>query len=87
MSILKKQKFELDKLEVEIEGQRSTELPRPYEKIHLTFQATGKNLEKQKVEQAIDLSMEKYCGVHGTVAPGVKKGITFNVELKEPQSK
>jgi uncharacterized OsmC-like protein len=49
----------------------------------MTFVASGKQLDSNKVEQAVQLSTEKYCGVHATLVPGVAKGITWNVEIKD----
>jgi len=42
-------------------------------------QATGQGLNQTTVEKAVALSVEKYCGVHATLAPQVK--ITWAVEI------
>lgn len=81
VSILKKQRVDLQDLYVEVEGQRGEEYPRPYEKISMHFVATGHNLDASKVERAITLSTEKYCGVHATLR-GVAQ-ITWDLEIRE----
>ena len=52
----------------------------------MTFIATGKGLDRSKVENAVILSTEKYCGVHAALLPGIKNGITFGVEIKETEN-
>jgi len=42
-------------------------------------QAKGQGLDQTAVEKAVALSVEKYCGVHATLAPQVK--ITWAVEI------
>lgn len=81
VSILKKQRVELTDLVVDVNGERGEEYPRPYEKIHMHFVATGHNLDSSKVERAITLSTEKYCGVHATLR-GVAQ-ITWDYEIRE----
>lgn len=63
MSILKKMKVELDDLNIEVEADNTEEHPKVYENIHLTFRFKGKDLPKNKIERAVSLSQEKYCGV------------------------
>ena len=67
IEILKKQKQPLEDLHVTVEGERDkNEVPSLFKKIHLHFSLKG-NLEKEKVERAINLSMEKYCSVVKTL--------------------
>ncbi len=81
VSILQKQRQPLEDIEIEIDGQRATELPRPWETIHLHYIVTGRGLDPKKVERAIELSVEKYCGAHATLS-GVAK-ITHDFELRD----
>ncbi len=66
--ILQKQRQRIVDLEVEVRGVRGQELPRPWETIDLHFIVVGEELDDAKVARAISLSLEKYCGVHGTLA-------------------
>jgi putative redox protein len=79
VEILRKQRQPLETFEVEVSGERGEELPRPWTKLHMHFVATG-DLEPAKVERAIALSVEKYCGVHATLA-GVAT-ITWDFEVR-----
>ncbi|MEN9306648.1 MAG: hypothetical protein RL173_580 [Fibrobacterota bacterium] len=68
--ILKKQRQELERLEVEVEGERADAVPAVFTKIHLRFVAYG-NLDAAKVQKAVELSMEKYCSVSKMLQPTV----------------
>lgn len=80
VGILQKQRQPLMDIEVTVDGQRGAELPKPWTAIHLHYIVTGVGLDAHKVERAIDLSIEKYCGVHATLA-GVAK-ITHDFEIR-----
>ena len=80
INILQKQRQPLDDVEIEIDGQRAADLPRPWETIHMHYIVTGNGLDPHKVERAIDLSVEKYCGAHATLI-GVAK-ITHDFEIR-----
>ena len=59
--ILKKARQVVEDFKISIEGQREVDaVPAPFEKIHIKYWFKG-NLKPQKVEDAIRLSMEKYC--------------------------
>ncbi len=63
VSILKKKRAEIESLELEIEAERSTEHPKVFTKINVTFIVTGEDLKESDVARAIELSTEKYCVV------------------------
>lgn len=63
VSILKKMRQPLEDLRVEVEGQRATDqVPAVFTKIHLRFVLKG-DLRADRVEEAIRLSVDKYCSV------------------------
>lgn len=63
VSILKKMKVELESFNLEAKAESSEEHPKIYTEIHLTYRFKGKNLPIDKLEKAVSLSQEKYCGV------------------------
>ncbi|HPT79295.1 MAG TPA: OsmC family protein [Candidatus Atribacteria bacterium] len=63
VSILKKMQVEPESLAIEAEAESSNEHPKVYTSIKLTFKFTGDNLPIDKLEKAVSLSQEKYCGV------------------------
>ena len=80
VDILQKQRQPLEDIRVEISGERGEEWPKPWSAIHIHYVITGAGLDPHKVERAIDLSVNKYCGAHATLA-GVAT-ITHDHELR-----
>jgi putative redox protein len=68
--IMKKQRQDLERLEVEVEGERADAIPAVFTRIHLRFKGYGP-IELKKLQQAVDLSMEKYCSVSKMLQPTV----------------
>jgi putative redox protein len=65
--ILKKQKQELKDISITVTGAREKgKVPSLYTDAHIHFKLVG-NLDKEKVEKAIVLAVEKYCSVAKTL--------------------
>ena len=80
--ILKKQKQDITDFKIEADGDRSPEegtKRSPFRKIHLTFKFTGNDLDENKINRAISLSMEKYCSA--TAQMEALATITHSVEI------
>lgn len=65
--ILAKQRQELTSLEIEVIGTNGDTYPKPYHTVEIKYRATGRNLDPEKLRQAIALSEEKYCMVSQTL--------------------
>lgn len=63
VSILKKMKVEPEAFNVIVEGDVADEHPMRYYKMKVIYQFKGKDLPLDKLEKAVKLSEEKYCGV------------------------
>lgn len=63
VSILKKMRIDLEKFSVEVQGDVTEEHPKQYYKMHVIYEFTGKNLPMDKLEKAVKMSEETYCGV------------------------
>ena len=63
ISLLKKMRAEVDHLEIDVAGELSDEHPKIYNKVSLEYRFYGKDFKKDKIEKAVQLSAEKYCGV------------------------
>lgn len=63
VSLLKKMRAEVDDLDINVKGKLTEEHPKFYHEVTLEYVFYGKNLKKDKIEKAIELSSEKYCGV------------------------
>jgi putative redox protein len=63
ISILKKMHVDIVKFNVIVDGDLTEEFPKHFYKMHVIYEFTGKNLPVDKLEKAVSLSEEKYCGV------------------------
>lgn len=82
VSILKKQRQDLQQLTIRISGEREQDKePSLWKHAHLHFFITG-NVALEKAEQAVKLSIDKYCSVAETLR---RAGcvITWEVDIEE----
>lgn len=70
ISILKKMRVEPSWFNVEVEGELTEEHPKYYHKIEVTYMFKGENLDLEKLEKAVNLSQERYCGVNELLKKG-----------------
>lgn len=67
ISILKKQKIEVEGMQIEIEAEREPDaIPSLFQKIHVVFIFKG-SIDEAKAQRAVALSMDKYCSVAKTL--------------------
>ena len=79
LSILKKQRQDIEDVRIVVDGTREEGVvPSVFKKIHLTYIITG-TAKREKVEQAIVLSMEKYCSVTAMLRGSVE--ITWSLTI------
>jgi putative redox protein len=68
VSILRKMKIEGYGLRITAEGEYTEDYPVVFRTIHLVYSFTGTGLPHERVEHAVELSQEKYCGVTAILA-------------------
>ncbi|MBK7456035.1 MAG: OsmC family protein [Anaerolineales bacterium] len=85
VEILAKKRTPLTYLEISSSGEQDQDPPWTFRKIHLHFKIKGKNLTEKAVEQAIQLSEEKYCSVAATIRPSAQITTDFEI-LPEPSN-
>lgn len=61
VSILRKGRQQVTACRTELDARRADAVPAVFEKIHLHFIVSGKELDAEKVRRAVELSAEKYC--------------------------
>ena len=66
ISILKKMRVEVKDFKVTVTGDLTEEHPKHFYKMHVVYAFTGKDLPMDKLEKAVNLSEERYCGVSAT---------------------
>ncbi len=81
VSILRKQKQEIESFDIEVEGAREPVGVEGYSLfktivVHFIFKG---NIDADKVERAVKLSMKKYCSVSKTLEPTAT--ITYKITL------
>lgn len=81
VSILKKMRVEMKNLNVIVEGELTEEHPRHYHKMHVIYEVEGDNIPMDKIEKAVQLSEEKYCGVSVVYRKALK--ITSEIRIKK----
>lgn len=72
VSMLKKMRVEYDGLNIEVEGELTEEHPKVYHTITINYIFKGKDLPLEKLEKAVSLSQERYCGVTAMLAKAAK---------------
>ncbi|PCJ31025.1 MAG: peroxiredoxin [Gammaproteobacteria bacterium] len=66
---------------VEIDSERSEEIPKVFTKINVHYVVTGKNLKEAQVKRAVELSTQKYCSA--SIMLGQTAEITHDYEIIE----
>ena len=78
VSILKKMRVSLSDFSVHVDGDLSEEHPKQFTSMHIVYEFWGKDLPLAKIEKAVKLSEESYCGVSALY----KKAIKVTHEIK-----
>jgi putative redox protein len=81
MLILRKSRQAVTDCVVELDGERATEDPKVFTRIHFHFVVTGTALAPAQVERAIKLSREKYCSATAMMAKTAE--VTTDFEIRE----
>jgi len=81
ISILQKKKQEVTNFEILLHGDRAADHPKVFTEITVEFVVTGKNLDPEAVNRAVELSETKYCSVNAMLRKTAK--IHTKVTVKE----
>ena len=63
VDVLKKMRVEFSDFEIEVEAHQTEEHPKVFTEVNITYHIKTNKENEDKVKKAIDLSLEKYCGV------------------------
>ncbi|WP_044401004.1 OsmC family protein [Lacinutrix sp. Hel_I_90] len=63
VSLAEKMRITFDDFKIEVEGQLTEEHPKTYHTVSVDYHFYGSDLDEIKINKAITLSVEKYCGV------------------------
>ena len=63
VSLLKKMRAEVDDFKMVVHGELTEEHPRYYHKVVIEYHFYGSELQEDKINKAVKLSVDQYCGV------------------------
>lgn len=78
VSILTKMRVELEGFKVWVEAEMTEEHPKHYKSMKVIYEFKGKDLPMDKIEKAVSLSEDRYCGVNEVY----KRAIEMSHEIR-----
>ena len=65
-SLMKKMRIDEDvkDFNVEVDAHMTEEHPKYFDKVHVIYNFTGKNMNEEKLTKCVSLSESRYCGVY-----------------------
>lgn len=79
--IMKKKRSDLRRFEILISGEQTEEHPKRFTRMHIEYLLYGTGIKPSAVEQAIQLSEEKYC----SASASVNAEVTSSYRIIEPE--
>lgn len=79
MSILQKRRMAISNFEVNIHADRAAEHPKVFTDITIEYIITGKGIDRESVERAIDLSENKYCAAMEMMRKSAKVNTSYRI--------
>jgi putative redox protein len=70
ISILRKSRADVTDCVTHLTASRVDEIPQVFDRIHLRFVVTGRDLDERKVARAVSLSADKYCSASRMLEAG-----------------
>lgn len=80
VEILRKQRQDVVAIDVAVDGEQQTEAPWTFRRVALRFTVRGHGLDREQVERAVELSIERYCSVLSTIREAASLEFTTVVE-------
>jgi putative redox protein len=87
VSILRKKRVKLNDFRMEVEAEQAPEHPKVFTNIKLHYIFTGSNIRPSDVEQAIELSENKYCSVSAMLKKSVNITYDYKIIDSEDETK
>ncbi|MFC1996202.1 OsmC family protein [Chloroflexota bacterium] len=77
--ILSKKRINLERFEVSVRGKRADDYPKVYTEIEIKYLFWADELSPKAVEQAIQLSEDKYCSASAMMAKSAEIRSTYRI--------
>ena len=81
VSILKKMRVSFEGLSIEVQGELTEDHPKHYASMHVIYHFKGKDLPMDKLEKAVRMSEENYCGVRALYTKAI--AVTSEIRIEE----
>lgn len=78
---LAKMRVDIKSFNIRIDAEMAEDYPKKYLSMKLVYEFTGNNMPTAKIERAVKLSFDKYCGVIAMYKDAVP--VTYEIEYKE----
>jgi putative redox protein len=80
VEILRKQRQDLATIDVAVDGDQQPDAPWTFRRVELCFTVRGRGLDRERVERAVELSVDRYCSVLSTIREAASVAWTTIVE-------
>jgi putative redox protein len=80
VEVLEKMRVPFADLKIEAEAEQTDEHPKVFKDIHLNYTINTAEENRSKVQKAIDLSLDKYCGVAAMLKKNSKINYTITIQ-------
>lgn len=80
VEILEKMRVPFADLVIEVETEQTTEPPKVFKDIHINYIVKTAEENRDKVKKAVDLSLDKYCGVSAMLQKNSKIDYTITIK-------
>ncbi len=81
VEILRKKRQDVTMIDVAVDGDQQPDPPWTFRRVELRFTIRGRSLDRQAVERAVELSIDRYCSVLSTIREAA--AITWATILEE----
>ncbi len=68
VSILEKMRVSFSNFSIKVDGDLTEDYPKYYDHIRMVFKIRVAEHDREKMEKAVNLSIEKYCGVYAMLS-------------------
>ena len=81
IEILRKQRQDVATIDVAVDGDQQSDAPWTFRRLALRFTIRGHDLDRERVERAVELSVDRYCSVLSTIREAAS--VTFTTLVEE----
>jgi putative redox protein len=83
VALLKKMRAPFTTFTIEVEANLTEDQPKRYANIHLVYKFSGPELKRSKIEKAVEMSQERYCGIAEMLRKGTQ--LSYAIEFAEAE--